>query len=399
MGAHAEDTDVYYDPYDVGINADPYPTYRRLRDEAPIYHNDRYDVWVLSRHADVEKAFLSWPTLSNSRSDILEIIQSGMKLPDGVMMFEDPPLHTMNRGLMSRVFTPRRMAELEDQVRAYCARCLDQFAGVERFDIVAGLASVMPMRVIGMLLGIPEADQVAVRDRTQAYLRADAGKPLDVREEAIANGDMYADYVEWRAANPSDDLMTALLTAEFEDDTGTTRTLTRDEVLTYTQVLAGAGTETTGRLIGWMAKVLADHPDQRRELVADRSLIPSAVEETLRFEPNGHHMARYVMHDVDHHGTTVPEGSALLLLVGSANRDERRYENAGAFDIHRDNQHLSFGHGLHFCLGAALARLQGRIALDEMVTRFGEWEIDETSAVLGASSTSRGWTSLTVVPR
>jgi cytochrome P450 len=393
-----EDRAVYYDPYDAGINADPYPTYRRLRDEAPIYFNERYDVWALSRHADVEKALVNWQTFTSTRSDILEIIQSGAHLPGGVVMFEDPPLHTMHRGLMSRVFTPRRMAELEDQVRAFCVRCLDPLVGADRFDICAELGTMMPMRVIGMLLGIPEADQVAVRDRSDAFLKTEAGRPMEIREDAIANGDMFAEYVEWRAHHPSDDLMTALLNAEFEDETGTTRKLTRPEVLTYTQVLAGAGNETTGRLIGWLAKVLADHPDQRRELVEDRSLIPAAIDETLRFEPTGPHVARYVAEDVDYHGTTVPAGSAMLLLVGSANRDERRHEHPDEFDIHRDNgQHLTFGYGLHFCLGASLARLEGRVALDELLNRFPEWDVDMADARLSSTSTVRGWEVMPLV--
>jgi cytochrome P450 len=395
-----DDGTVYYDPYDAGINADPYPTYRRLRDEAPIYYNERFDVWALSRHTDVEKALVNWQTFSSCRSDILEIIQSGMELPSGVVLFEDPPVHTMHRGLMSRVFTPRRMAALEDQVREFCCRCLDPLVGSDGFDIVAELGAVMPMRVIGMLLGIPESDQTAVRDRSDAFLRTESGRPMEVQEDAIANGDMFADYVEWRAKHPSDDLMTALLTAEFEDESGTTRTLTRTEVLTYTQVLAGAGNETTGRLIGWLAKVLAEHPDQRHELVEDRSLIPTAIDETLRFEPTGPHIARYVMHDVDYYGTTVPAGSALLMLIGSANRDERRYEHPDTFDIHRDNtQHLTFGYGLHYCLGANLARLEGRVALDEVLSRFPEWDVDLDNAQLSSTSTVRGWESMPIILR
>ena len=391
---------VYYDPYDPAINADPYPTFARLRDEAPIYHNDRYDFWALSRHADVEKALVNWQTFSSARGDILEIVQSGMDLPSGVVLFEDPPLHTMHRGLMSRVFTPRRMAALEDQVRAFCARCLDPLVGADRFDIVAELGAVMPMRVIGMLLGIPEADQTAVRDRSDAFLRTESGKPMDVKQEAIANGEMFAEYIEWRSQHPSDDLMTALLTAEFEDETGTVRRLTRPEVLTYTQVLAGAGNETTGRLIGWLAKVLAEHPEQRRALVDDRSLIPRAVDETLRFEPTGPHIARCVAQDVEYYGATVPAGSAMLLLVGAANRDERRYVNPDAFDIHReDGSHLTFGYGLHYCLGANLARLEGRVALDELLNRFPRWEIDYDGIRLAPTSTVRGWESLPLVVR
>jgi cytochrome P450 len=394
----ASDTGVYFDPYDVDINADPYPAYRRLRKEAPIYYNERYDFWALSRFDDVNKALLNWQTFSNTRSDILDIIKAGVELPPGVILFEDPPLHTMHRGLMSRVFSPRRMAALEDQMREFCARCLDPLVGSDGFDIVAELASIMPMRVIGMLLGIPEQDQVAVRNKTDANLRTEPGKPMDVKEDQVANGDMFADYIDWRATHPSDDLMTQLLNAEFEDEHGEKRTLTRPEVLTYTAVIAGAGNETTGRLIGWLAKVLAEHPDQRRAVVEDRSLIPNVIDETLRFEPTGHATARYVTEDTDYYGTTVPAGSPILLLMASANRDHRRYENPDTYDIARDDvQHLTFGYGMHFCLGASLARLEGRVALDELLNRFTEWDVDYDNIQLAPTSTVRGWERLPLV--
>src|SRR5690349_6140971 len=348
---------VYYDPYDVGIVHDPYPVYTRLRDEAPIYYNERYDFWALSRHADVEKALSDWETFSNSRSDILELIQSDFDMPPGVMMFEDPPMHSLLRGLMSRVFTPRRMAEIEDQIREFCVRCLDPLVGSGGFDIIAELAAMMPMRVIGMLLGIPESEQVGVRDANDASLRTKPGAPMKVRDaDKIADGRIYADYVEWRAQNPSDDLMTALLNVEFEDGDGVLRKLTRKEVLHYTQVVAGAGNETTGRLIGWLAKVLAEHPGQRRDVYRDRSLLNRAIGETLRFEPTGPHVARWMARDFEAYGQTVPAGDAMLLLFGAANRDPRRYTDPDRFDIHRDTiSHLTFGKGLHYCLGANLA--------------------------------------------
>lgn len=394
-------TTVYYDPYDVGIVADPYPTYARLRDEAPLYYNERHDFWALSRHADVEKALLDWNTFSNSRSDILELVKSDFDMPKGVMMFEDPPTHTLLRGLMSRVFTPRRMAEIEDQIRRYCINCLDPLVGAESFDVIAELAAMMPMRVIGMLLGIPESEQVSVRDANDANLRTKPGAPMKVADpERIADGRIYADYVEWRAANPSDDLMTALLNVEFTDEDGVHRKLTRKEVLHYTQVVAGAGNETTGRLIGWLAKVLAEHPDQRREIVEDRSLLSRAVDETLRFEPTGPHVARWMARDFTAYGQTVPAGSAMLLLFGAANRDERRYERPDTFDIHRDNiSHVTFGKGLHYCLGANLARLEGRVALDELLNRWPEWDIDYDTARLAPTSTVRGWEHLRIVVR
>jgi len=394
------DTPVYYDPYDVDINADPYPTYTRLREEAPIYHNERYDFWALTRHEDVQKALVNWQVFSSSRGDLLDILRAKIELPKGVVMWEDPPLHTTHRGILSRVFTPKRMAQLEDQVRAYCIRCLDPLVGTAGFDIITELASMLPMRVIGMLLGIPEQDQIAVRNRTDRDLRTRPGQPMVIVEEEVVTGEQFADYIDWRAEHPSDDLMTILLNAEFEDETGETRSLTRQEVLTYTSVLAGAGNETTGRLIGWLAKVLAEHPDQRRLVVEDRSLLPNVIEETLRFEPTGHANARYVTEDIEYYGTTMPAGSAVLLIMASANRDPRRFDEPDRYDILRkDVQHLTFGYGLHFCLGTHLARLEGRVALDELLNRWTEWEVDYSGIKLASTSTVRGWERLPIIVR
>jgi len=394
------DTPVYYDPYDVDINADPYPTYTRLREEAPIYHNERYDFWALTRHEDVQKALVNWQVFSSSRGDLLDILRAKIELPKGVVMWEDPPLHTTHRGILSRVFTPKRMAQLEDQVRAYCIRCLDPLVGTAGFDIITELASMLPMRVIGMLLGIPEQDQIAVRNRTDRDLRTRPGQPMVIVEEEVVTGEQFADYIDWRAEHPSDDLMTILLNAEFEDETGETRSLTRQEVLTYTSVLAGAGNETTGRLIGWLAKVLAEHPDQRRLVVEDRSLLPNVIEETLRFEPTGHANARSVTEDIEYYGTTMPAGSAVLLIMASANRDPRRFDEPDRYDILRkDVQHLTFGYGLHFCLGTHLARLEGRVALDELLNRWTEWEVDYSGIKLASTSTVRGWERLPIIVR
>jgi cytochrome P450 len=238
-----------------------------------------------------------------------------------------------------------------------------------------------------------------VRDANDANLRTKPGTPMKVANaDAIADGRIYADYVDWRANNPSDDLMTSLLNVEFEDENGVMRKLTRKEVLHYTQVVAGAGNETTGRLIGWLAKVLAEHPDQRREVAADRSLLLRAVDETLRYEPTGPHVARYTLRDFECYGQTIPAHSAVLLLFGSANRDPLRYNDPDTFNIHRDNiAHLTFGKGVHYCLGANLARLEGKVALDEMLNRWPEWGVDYDSLQLSPTSTVRGWERLRVV--
>jgi cytochrome P450 len=209
---------------------------------------------------------------------------------------------------------------------------------------------------------------------------------------------LFADYVDWRAKHPSDDLITELLQAEFEDVTGTRRCLSREEAVNYVNLVAAAGNETTTRLIGWTGKVLADHPDQRREIAEDRSLVPAAIEELLRYEPPSPVQARHVTDDVEHYGTTVPGGSVMVLLTASGNRDDRKFPNGDTFDIHRKiDHHLSFGYGLHFCLGAALARLEGRIALDEVLQRWPEWEIDSDNAKMARTSTVRGWETLPVL--
>ena len=392
-----DSSDVYYDTYDVGINADPYPVYKRLREEAPVYYNDKHDFFAVSHYVDVEKGLLDAQTYISGKGGIIELIKADIEMPPGVIIFEDPPTHTIHRRLLSRAFTPRRVAELEPKIREFCAQSLDPLAEAERFDFIADLGAQMPMQVISMLLGIPESDQEAVRDHVDASLRTEAGEPMQVKENFVT-GAMFADYVDWRADHPSDDIMTELLNVEFTDETDTVRKLTRNELLTYLEVLAGAGNETTTRLIGWTAKVLAEHPDQRAELVADPSLIPNAIEEILRYESPAPHVGRCVARqDLVVHGTEVPAGSVMLFLLGSANRDDRRFPDGDCFDIHRkDGRHLTFGNGIHLCMGAALARMEGVIALEEVLARFPHWDVDMDNARLSPTSTVRGWETLPV---
>ena len=390
--------EVYYDPYDFEIDADPYPVWKRLRDEAPLYYNEKYDFFAISRFDDVEQGLLDWGTYRSGKGSVLELIRANLDIPSGAILFEDPPVHHVHRALMSRVFTPRTMNDLEPKVREFCRRSLDPLVGSGRFDFIKDLGAQMPMRTIGYLLGIPEQDQEAIRDQLDEGLRLEEGKEAGFTAGDISVGGMFEEYVEWRSEHPSDDLMTRLLNAEFEDETGAARTLTRQEVLTYIQLLAGAGNETPTRLIGWTGKLLAEHPDQRRQLMEDRSLLADAIEEILRYEAPSPVQARHVAHDVEHHGQKVAQGSIMVLLNGSANRDERRFPDADRFDIHRNaGRHLSFGYGIHLCLGAALARLEGRIALDEVLNRFPTWEVDYPNAVQAHTSTVRGWETLPVV--
>lgn len=391
--------DLYYDPFDSGIDDNPYPVWKRMREEAPLYYNEKYNFYALSRYEDVARELHNWQTYRSGRGTTADILFANIEVPPGILLFEDPPLHDLHRRLLSRVFTPRRMLAVEDLVRGFCVRELDPLIGAGGFDFIADLGAMMPMRTIGYLLGIPEQDQATIRDRGGAYIElSDERDPAAVNaklfEESIV---VFAEYIEWRADHPSDDLMTDLLQAEIEEPDGTRRPLSRTEVLAYTAMIAGAGNETTARLIGFMGQLLFDHPDQRRELVADPSLIPGAVEETLRYEAPSPVQARYVAEDAELYGRVVPEGSYMLLLNGSANRDDRRFADPDRYDIHREGGHLSFGQGLHFCLGSALARMEGRVALEEVLKRWPDWEVDYANAQRAHTASVRGWARLPVV--
>ena len=371
-----------------------------MRDEQPLYRNEEHNFYALTRFRDVEDALIDWETFISGKGSTLDMIQAGFPMPPGMILMEDPPIHNAHRGLLSRIFTAPRMNALEPQIRQFCAESLDPCIGAGGFDFIKDLGAHMPMRAIGMLLGIPEQDQEAIRDMFDygMQLHDEGEEPPPFEMNAMG---LYNDYVEWREKNPSDDLMTELIRAEFEDPTtGEIRTLNRGEILTYILLLSGAGNETTTRLIGWMGKLLAEHPDQRREIVEDRSLLAGAVEETLRFEAPSPVQARWVTRDVELHGQVVPKDSIMLLVNGSANRDDRKFENGDTYDIHRNiAHHLSFGYRIHFCLGASLARLEGRVALDEVLNRFPEWEIDWDNAKQAHTATVRGWQRMPVVTK
>ena len=385
-------TDVYWDPWEREIYDAPHALYRRLRDEEPLYHNDRHGFYAISRYDDAERMLQDRETFISGKGVTIGIIKSGMTIPPGTVIFEDPPTHTIHRKLLSRMFTARNLSGLEDRIRLLCSDILDQLVGTGELDFAADLGMVVPMRVIGMLIGIPVEDQTAIRDSFGG-----GGNNQKPRDEVL-NGERFAEYVDWRADHPSDDIMTQLLHAEFTDASGEQRCLTREEVLSYVNIVNAAGNETTLLLIGWAGKLLAEHPDQRRMLADDPSLIPAAVDEILRFEAPKLQSARYVTRDVELHGRTVPEGSTMVLLLGSANRDERQHADADRFDITRDTgQLLSFGFGSHYCLGQALARLEGRVVLEEVLTRFADWNVDWERAEFGYTAPElRGYTKLPV---
>jgi cytochrome P450 len=374
----------------------PYPIWKRLRDEAPLYYNEKYNFYALSRYEDVARELPNWEIYRSGRGTTIDIIMSGIEVRPGVILFEDPALHDLHRRLLSRVFTPRRMEEIEPLTRQFCVRALDPLVGSGRFDFIEDLGAMIPMRTIGYLLGIPEQEQQGIRDKTDRALGLKDGSFKTVSADMFENSyQLFAEYIDWRAEHPSDDLMTQLLNSELEEG-GVSRRLTRTEVLTYTSMIAGAGNETTTRLIGFIGQLLAEHPEQRRQLADDFSLIPRAIEEVLRYEAPSPVQARYVAHDTECRGEKIPEGSVMLLLNGSANRDERHFHDGERFDIHRSGGHLSFGQGLHFCLGSALARMQARVVLEEVLTRWPDWEVDYANAAMAHTSSVRGWGKLPV---
>jgi cytochrome P450 len=391
-------TDIYYDPYDFEIDADPYPVWKRMRDEAPLYYNERYDFHALSRFADVESASTNWQTFSSAKGILLDMVRSGYPIPPGLFIAEDPPLHDMHRLLLSRAVTPRRVMALEPRIRELCAEYLDPHVGGAGFDLVTDFAAHLPMRVIGMLVGIPEENQVELREAIEETARLKSGEmPEDSGIRGI--GTPYAPFLAYRREHPADDFLSTLIAARFTDvRTGEERGLTDVEILNYVGMLYAAGNETTARLIGWMGKTLADHPDQRARVVADPALVRGAVEETLRYEVPSPIQVRVTTQDVELHGRTVSAGAAVVLLTGSANRDERTFPDADTYDVTRKiDHHVTFGYGAHYCFGAALARIEGRIALEELLTRFPTWDVDGSGAELIHTATLRGYHKLPLV--
>jgi cytochrome P450 len=401
--------DVYYDPYDAGIDADPHPVWKRLRDEAPAYYNERHDFWAVSRYDDVLNALLDWETFSSARGIVVEMIDTD---PDAVlfgdipgmlpmMIMMDPPRHDRLRKLVSRAFTPRRVAALEVRMREMCAEFLDPHLGGEPFDIMEECAAKVPGMVIGAIMGVPEPDQNELRIWIDAMMRWDPdGTDRDKAESVGKLWKYMQDLVAQRRDHPRDDMISDLHAARIADaDGGGDTQLTFDEVFGFTQLLIAAGNETTARLLGWTSVLLARHPDQRRILLDDPSVVPNAIEELLRYESPSPIQGRFVTRDVDVAGTTIPAGSRLAILNASANRDDRHFEDPDRFDVTREiDRHLAFGYGVHFCLGAALARLEGRVVLEEMLARFPDWQVDESSIELVHTSTVRGPHTLQVHP-
>jgi cytochrome P450 len=394
-------SDLALDPYDYDFHEDPYPYYRRLRDEAPLYRNDELKFWALSRHGDVLQGFRNSTTLSNRYGVSLDPISRSLDAHK-VMSFLalDDPGHLRLRTLVSKGFTPRRIRELEARVTEIAVLHLDAAlqAGSSGapFDFVDEFAGKLPMDVISELMGVPGPDRARIRALADGVMHRDEGV-ADVPVSAMqASADLmvyYADMVARRRKQPSDDLTSALLDAEIDGDR-----LTDEEIMAFLFLMVVAGNETTTKLLANAAYWGARNPDQLAPVFDDHSQIPLWVEETLRYDTSSQILARTVSGELSLYNTTMRDGDVLLLLPGSANRDDRVFEQPDEYRIGREigSKLVSFGSGAHFCLGAHLARMEARVALTELFKRIRGFEIDEANAVRVHSSNVRGFAHLPI---
>ena len=395
--------DIVFDPYDYAFQEDPYPVYRRCRDEDPLHHNPEHDFWVLTRHADIQHAIRTEGVYSNAMGVSIDKSAWG---PDAhkVMSFlgMDPPRQKRLRSLVSKGFTPRRVTELAPRIEQltdhYLTQCLEQ----ESFDWITDFAGRLPMDVISEMMGVPEADRVEVRRLADLVVHREDGVHDVPQAGMVASLDLvvyYADMVEQRKKRPTDDLTSALLAAEIDGDK-----LTDEEIIAFLFLMVVAGNETTTKLLGHALFHLTQHPDQLDQVFADPAqpddLVVPWLEETLRYDTSSQMVARHLLQDVELHGRVAPAGSKLLIVIGSANRDERVFSDPDRYDIFRDKdevaQLLSFGGGRHFCLGANLARLEAQIALREVVRRVGRVEVDHEASKRVHSINVRGFASMPV---
>jgi cytochrome P450 len=399
--------DLYWDPYDYDIDADPYPVWRRLRDEAPLYHNEALGFYAVSRYDDCLRVCTDPHNFVSGHGTVIELM-SEEPYPVPLMLMLDPPRHTAMRKVANRVFTPQAIAQLEEQVRSITAELLDPYIGTSGFDFVGDVAGLVPPAVILALLGIPpgyEARWRAAMDQVMHVARGataqgttdDGSGPMErggiaaMTFGALEAIDLLPDIIEDRRRSPRDDLISRFVHATIDDVDGP-RPLNDEELLAFVFQVASAGAETTPRNMSFAAVLLARHPDQREQLVRDPSLIGNAVEEILRFEAPSPVNARWVEFDAEFHDRIVPAGSKLVMINGSGNRDERHFPDPDRFDVTRSiDRHLTFGYGMHFCLGAALARLETRVILEETLKRFPTWDVIDEELEMVHTSTVRGY--------
>jgi hypothetical protein len=390
---------VRYSPYDYEVHEDPYPTYARLREEAPLYRNEEEGFWALSRHADVVTAFRDSARFSSAEGVTLDPRATGPNAHKTMSFLAmDPPRHGRMRGLVSRGFTPRRVADLEPRIRELTRRHLAPALEAGAFDLVGDLAGKLPMDVVSELLGVPEADRDELRRLADLVLHREEGVH-DVPEAGAAAAltlvGYYADMLARRRARPTDDLTSALLAVEVDGDR-----LTDDDIIGFLFLMVVAGNETTTKLLAHAWYWAWRHPDQRSLPFADPAAVVPWVEETLRYDTSTQMLARTATEDVELHGGVVPAGGRVLLLIGAANRDGRVFPDPDRYDLGRETGALvSFGMGRHFCLGASLARLEARVALEELVARVADYDIDAEAAERVHSVNVRGFARLPTTVR
>ncbi len=387
----AVDTPVF-DPFSPVYFDDPYELYRRIRDEAPVHHNDTYGFWVLSRFADVEAAHKDWHTFSSSHGVDLYTLSLSPTEVDSYrsLIMMDPPEHDRLRGLVSRVFTPRAVQSFEPMVREVIGGFADRIGPTGSFDAVEDFTALFPVEVICRILGIPAGDRQQIRHWIDLMLHREPGHAGPTKEGLAAGVDGAAYYfslVADKRRHPADDMTTRLIDAGLDDL----------EIVSFLSTLGGAGAETVTKLVANAFVLFARHPDQWRKVLDDPSRIPPAVEEVLRYLPPSQYQGRYSMKDSEWYGVTLPAGSPVLLLTGAATRDERVYDRPDVFDIDRLPAYpLGFGIGVHSCLGASLARMEARIAIGEMVRRWPGYEVDEGSARRVSMANVAGYSSVPV---
>lgn len=389
-----------YDPFSYELDEDPYPTYRWMRDEAPLYRNEELDFFALTRFQDNLDAFVDHQTYSSSHGTSLEFMD-GPKDETGLLIYMDPPRHNRFRALVSKTFTPRQIQELAVDVRRIAVSYLEPLVGRPRFDVVREFTARLPMDVISTMLGVPESDRLFVQEKSNAILHREPGNPMPTQEAVEGSVQVmryFQEQVEERRARPRDDMMTRLTEVEVEED-GVRSKLSDNDIRAFILLLATAGNETVTKLLATAFHELARNPDQRRILVGDPTWIPNAVEETLRFDPPSQYQGRITLRPVAVHGVAIPAGARVLLINGATGRDERKFERPDDYDVRRTiDFHLGFGHGRHFCLGASLARLESRIAIEELLSRFPDYEVPAAGVERMHSSNVRGLSGLILEP-
>lgn len=385
---------VVFDPFSDDFFNSPYATYRRMRDEAPVYYSEKYDFYALTRHADVSVAMKDHVTYSSARGIDLQMVRSDDPVPP-LMIMMDPPDHRRMRSLVNKVFTPRAIERQRQTVITQIDRFLDA-VDPENFDVVQDFSALFPVEVITEMLGVPVELRQKVRLLLDKQLAREYGK-VEMPEEGIAagieTGMMYYEVIQEHRANPQDDMITDLINVELDRDGEMTK-LDDIEITGFASLLGGAGAETVTKLVGNAIVTFADHPDQWEMMRNDRSLIPGAVEELLRWEAPAQYLVRYSTRDIDLHGTTIPANNPVLLCLGAANRDERAFTNADTFDITRgrsEAQNLGLGYGIHSCLGAALARMECVIALDKLLDFMPRFEVHRDRLERVAMTNVVGW--------